>query len=257
MPTTIIGRPLAVEKAFFFFHRLFMTIYMMSSLNVLATLPPAVRERVPDSDICATTLALAQELPAPILNHSLRVYLLARWLAESEEDTVWTGPEKLPLLFASAICHDLGAGDSYNGAQRFEVEGADAAKTCLLTHGVTESESHQVWTAIAVHTSPGIAERIDPLARLIRIAVKMDFSRSFCAGMGGTEYAASIEEQLPRLDVERALGDAVVRQAAKIPDKVDSLTWPSSQKHPSASWPGILLRAHLENPDYDGINPAF
>ena len=229
----------------------------MSFLDVLATLPPAVRECVPNSETCATTLGLAQELPPPILNHSIRVYLLARWLAEKEGNTTWTSSAKLPLLFAAAVCHDLGAGDSYNGAQRFEVEGADAAKAQLLARGVPESESHQVWTAIAVHTSPGIAERIDPLSRLIRIAVKMDFSRSFCQEMGGTAYAASIEEQLPRLDVERALGDAVVKQAAKIPEKVDSLTWPNSQKHPSASWPGILLRAHLENPDHDGINPAF
>lgn len=89
------------------------------------------------------------------------------------------------------------------------------------------------------------------------MAVKADFSPAFAAELGLAEFAQDLETSLPRLDVERALADAVVKQAVKIPDHVDSLTWPNSQKHPSASWPGILLRAHLENPDYQGVNPAF
>lgn len=230
----------------------------MSSQNVLSSLPSFIQDRIPTDDVCKTALDLAYDaLATPILHHSIRVYLLARWLAEKEGDTTWTSQEKLPLLFTAAVCHDLGTGHLYNGKQRFEVEGADAAQAHLLSKGITSAESHQVWVAIAIHTSPGIAERIDPLSRLIRLAVKMDFSRSFAEDHGATAYANSIEECLPRLDVEKALGDAVVRQAGKIPAQVDARTWPNSEKHPSASWPGILLRAHLENPGYDGINPAF
>lgn len=230
----------------------------MSSKRLWSSFPPVIRDRIPSDEVCATALDLAHEaLTTPILHHSIRVYLLALWIAEKEGDTTWTSRERLPLLFTAAICHDLGTGDLYNGTQRFEVEGADAAKAHLLSKGVPPAESHQVWTAIAVHTSPGIAERIDPLSRLIRLAVKTDFSRSFAEKWGATVYARSIEEHLPRLDVERSLSDAVVRQARKIPDKINALTWHDSEKHPSSSWPGILLRAHLENPDYDGVNPAF
>ncbi|KFA72997.1 hypothetical protein S40288_03288 [Stachybotrys chartarum IBT 40288] len=184
-----------------------------------------VTDRIPVSVACTSALALVRNsVVPPILNHSLRVYLIAVWLAQREKSE-WAGGEKQDLLFVATVCHDLGAGDRYNGQQRFEVEGADAAKQHLISHGYSEADAHQVWTAIAVHTSPGIAEQI--------------------------------ELHLPRLGVERALGDAVVKQAVKIPDSVDSLTWPNSEKHPSASWPGILLRAHIENADYDGINPAF
>ncbi|KAL6865686.1 hypothetical protein ACO1O0_001781 [Amphichorda felina] len=220
-------------------------------------LPTYVLERVPEARVCSNALAIVQDaLPEPILNHSLRVFLIARWLADKEASE-WASPENLPLLFVSTVCHDLGASDLHNGRQRFEVEGADAAKTHLISHGVSPERSHQVWTAIAVHTSPGIAERIDPLSRLVRLAVKMDFSPSFRDEMGARDFCAEIQTHLPRLEIEKALGDAVVKQAAKIPDKVDSLTWPSTEKHPSSSWPGMLLRAHLENPGYDGINPAF
>ncbi|KFH45414.1 hypothetical protein ACRE_037510 [Hapsidospora chrysogenum ATCC 11550] len=220
-------------------------------------IPGYVLERIPQDAVCTSTLEMAQDaLSEPILNHSLRVFLIAKWLAE-RESSEWAKEDKLPLLFVATACHDFGASDLYNGKQRFEVEGADAAKAHLLSHGASPEESHQAWTAIALHTSPGIAERIDPLSRLVRLAVKSDFSPSFRAEVDTVNICAEIECHLPRLEVEKALGDAVVKQAAKIPDKVDSLTWPNTEKHPSAGWPGILLRAHLENPGYEGINPAF
>lgn len=227
------------------------------SSQFLSSLAPSIRDRIPDDEICTSALDLAHDaLETPILHHSLRVYLLARWLAE-DEGSPEGEPDRLRLLFTAAICHDLGTGHLYNGTQRFEVEGADAAAAHLRSRGVGEADSHRVWTAIAVHTSAGIAERIDPLSRLIRLAVMMDFSPSVAERLGATAYARDIEVHLPRLDVEKVLCDAVVGQADKIPVKVDRLTWPSSDKHPKASWPGILLRAHLENPDHDGVNPAF
>ncbi|KAK7433263.1 hypothetical protein QQZ08_000199 [Neonectria magnoliae] len=220
-------------------------------------LPQDVLDLIPEGEVSSKALALARDaLSEPIFNHSIRVFLLSKWVAK-KESSEWQEESRLPLLFVAAVCHDIGASDLYNGEQRFEVEGADAAKAHLLAHGIPESDSHEVWTAIALHSSAGIAERISSLSRIIRFAVKSDFSPAYCSQLGAAGCAAHIERLLPRLDVEKALGDAVVKQAAKIPEHVDSLTWPNSEKHPSASWPGILLRAHLENPGHEGINPAF
>ncbi|KAJ9654626.1 hypothetical protein H2198_006372 [Neophaeococcomyces mojaviensis] len=220
--------------------------------TILALLPGD-----PPDVSCKTALDVAaRALPEPIFNHSLRVYLLAKWLAV-KENSDWAREENLPLLFVACIAHDWGASDMYNGEQRFEVEGADAASSHLSSHGYPADECHKVWCAIALHTSPGIAERIDPFTRLVRMGVKMDFSPSIREANGAGSYAAEIEAFLPRLNIEKVLSDTVVKQAVKIPDKVDSMTWPDSQKHPKASWPGLLLRAHLENPGYDGVNPAF
>ncbi|KAL3451725.1 hypothetical protein BJX65DRAFT_268491 [Aspergillus insuetus] len=190
------------------------------------------------------------------LRPNFRVFLIARWLADTEESD-WASPSKSPYLFVAAILHDIGASDLYNGCQRFEVEGADVAKNHLLAHGVPPEDCHQVWVAIALHTSPGIAERISPLARLIRLAVKIDFRTTFRDEMNATDYSTEIEKCLPRLDTEKTLANAVVGQAQNIPAINDSLTWPNLEKHPSSSWPGVLLRAHIENQGYDGINPAF
>ncbi|KAH7121763.1 hypothetical protein B0J13DRAFT_567232 [Dactylonectria estremocensis] len=213
---------------------------------------------IPQTKVCSTALALARDvLPKPLFNHSLRVYFLAKFLAE-KENSKWAAHTKLPLLFVATACHDLGTSDLYNGKQRFEVEGADAAQQHLHSHGIPDADIHEVWVAIALHTSNGIAERISSLSRLVRLAVMCDFAPAeFRETLGVKAYAAHLEEVLPRLEVEQALGEAVLKQAVKIPDHIDSLTWPNSDKHPGASWPGILLRAHLENPTHEGINPAF
>lgn len=213
--------------------------------------------QVPADSFCKTSLKLASDiLPAAIFNHSLRVFLLAKWLAAKEESGLDQG-DSLPLLFAACICHDFGASDIYNGRQRFEIEGADAASQHLESHRVPADDRHKVWCAIALHTTAGIAERIDPFTRLVRVAVKLDFSTATRGSFGAEAYSKHLNTLLPRLNIEKVLGDAVVEQASKIPTNIDSLTWPDSEKHPKASWPGILLRAHLENPDYDGVNPAF
>ena len=227
------------------------------SSDILARLSPDLHAHVPPDASSQTALKLAANaLAEPIFNHSLRVYLLAKWLA-TKEGSGWADADKLPLLFAACICHDFGTSDHYNGHQRFEVEGADAASHHCANHGMSADDCHKVWCAIALHTSVGIAERIDPFTRLVRVAVKLDFSPALRVTHDAQTYAADTELALPRLNIEKVLAEAVVNQATKIPEKVDSMTWPDSEKHPKASWPGILLRAHLENPNYEGVNPAF
>lgn len=154
--------------------------------------------------------------------------------------------DHLARLFVACICHDFGACHHHDGEQRFEVEGADAASEFLRSNGVSEEQRHDVWVAIALHTSPGIAERIHPMARLVRMAILIDFRPAFRSQAGADELAVSVERDIPRLDIEKVLGDAVVEQAVRRPDKA-----------PPASWPGILLRSHRENPGWEGVNKAF
>ncbi|KAE8410918.1 hypothetical protein BDV36DRAFT_276284 [Aspergillus pseudocaelatus] len=198
---------------------------------------------MPKNDVCAGAFELAQSsLPEPILNHSLRVYCYAKWISEhctsSSIDT-----SKYDLLFVACIMHDIGCSDKFNGSERFEVEGADASVDYLRTHLVAEESTKQVWQAIALHTSPGIAERIDPFTRLVRLGVLTDFG-SYAEV--DREFREATERDLPRLGIEKVLGDTVVAQALDCPKKA-----------PAASWPGDLLRAKLESPAWDGVNKAF
>ena len=193
---------------------------------ILDNIPSDLLRQLPSQPSCIAALQVASEvLPLPIFNHSVRVFLLAKWLANRESSN-WAKEDKLPLLFMACMCHDFGASDVYNGTERFEVEGADAASDLCAKHNVSPDDCHKVWCAIALHTSPGIAERIDAFTRLVRVGVKLDFSLAVREQYGAQVYSAEIELHLPRLQIEKVLSDAVVKQAVKIPDRVDSTLWP-------------------------------
>lgn len=199
------------------------------------------------NEICVAAWNLAcANLEPSILNHSARVFLHAQRLADrAMGQSSWTSKERIHLLFTACILHDIGTCHRFDGPQRFEVEGADAATQLLEEHGVSKADAHDVWAAIALHTSAGIAERIGELPCLIRKAVLIDFGKSD-ADTDVAEAKKLFEQRWPRFDVEKRLGDAVVAQAFRHPEKA-----------PPASWPGILYRSAQENLSWNGINKAF
>lgn len=222
----------------------------LDSTEKVTNLPPRtdanarVPRCIPSDPIAQGAYHLARNfLPPSILNHSIRVFLSAEWLAQREKSP-WATSERLPLLAVACLLHDIGCASQFDGTERFEVEGADAAANHLRQYDVAPEDIHEVWQAIALHSSPGIAERISVCARLVRQAVLLDFGSRL--DQEQLAFRDSIEDEFPRLDVEKVLGDVVVEQALRQPSKA-----------PPASWPGILLRAKKENPEWMGVNKAF
>ncbi|KAF3043964.1 hypothetical protein E8E12_002091 [Didymella heteroderae] len=176
----------------------------------------------------------------------MRVYLYAKALAQHTESIYATDPAKLDLLFTACLFHDIGTTDEYDGPQRFEVEGGDAAVTHLDRFGISVADKHDVWTAIACHTSPQIAERIGELSRLVRLAVINDFKRESSALDVLLPLREEMEKKLGRAEIEKVLGDAIVEQATRRPEKA-----------PMVSWPGVMYKAHLSEPEWSGVNKMF
>ncbi|KXT11394.1 hypothetical protein AC579_220 [Pseudocercospora musae] len=190
-----------------------------------------------------------QELHPSILKHSLRTYLYASKVASQESLPHSRDAHLRTLLFIVCIFHDIGTSETYNtGPVRFEIEGADAAVKFLIQYPeeFSEADKQDVWTAIAVHDAPQIAERISPLARLVRLGVLIDFKRGDGLEMVSPCHVDETERLLPRHNIEKYLGDAIVAQAVRCPEKA-----------PRACWPGGLYRAHLEDPGREGVNKAF
>lgn len=154
-----------------------------------------------------------------VFNHSIRTYLFARLVAARLALAAGQDYED-DLLFAACAMHDLGVAPDGPHTQRFEVEGADRAAEFLVEHGRSEADADEVWQAIALHTSSGIAERRGTLCVLVREGVALDFG----GPMGNTyadalsdAQAAAVHAAYPRLEMIRSLTDAIVAQAAKNP----------------------------------------
>ena len=85
----------------------------------------------------------------------------------------------------------------------------------------------------------------------MRLGVTIDFKRPAAMGFTTDAEVIGIEKQFPRGEIEKVLGDAVVNQAVDRPDVERAV------KAPGPSWPGILVKSRLENPEWEGVNKAF
>ena len=126
---------------------------------------------IPDSKLAREITELVRDTETALLfNHSSRVYY---WGA-------LTGKRRglhvdAELLYAGAMFHDMGLTPQYASAdERFEVDSANTARDFLRRHGIDAQDIQTVWTAIALHTTPGIPQYMHPVIALVTAGVEMD-----------------------------------------------------------------------------------
>jgi hypothetical protein len=126
---------------------------------------------IPDSRLVSEATELVREAAPPLLfDHSRRVYLFG--MLQGQRRGLEPDPE---LLYVGAMFHDLGLTDKYRTKnQRFEVDGADEARRFLASYGIAAESLRRVWTSIALHTTPGIPEHMEPEVALVTAGVETD-----------------------------------------------------------------------------------
>jgi hypothetical protein len=145
---------------------------------------------IPDSKLAQEATELVRDTESPLLfNHSTRVYHFGA-LAGKRRGLKFD-PE---LLYMGAMFHDMGLTPRYSSkADRFEVDGANTARTFLCQHGMSEHDIDIVWTAIALHTTPGIPQYMHPVVALVTAGVEMDV-----LGIGYPDFADTDREAVVR-----------------------------------------------------------
>src|SRR6266403_165978 len=145
---------------------------------------------IPDSKLAREVTELVRDTESPLLfHHSSRVYY---WGAlTGKRRGLRFDPE---LLYAGAMFHDMGLTPAHASAyERFEVDGANAARGFLRSHGIAERDIETVWTAIALHTTPGIPPHMHPVIALVTAGVEMDV-----LGLAYSEYSDAEREAVVR-----------------------------------------------------------
>jgi hypothetical protein len=137
---------------------------------------------IPDSALAREITEFIREAEDDLLfDHSRRVFLFGALQGRRRG----LRPD-LELLYAAAMFHDLGLTEGYrSSALRFEVDGANAAREFLVQRGVGEAAATKVWLAIALHTTPGVPEFLDPEVALVTAGVETDV-----VGIGLDDLAA-------------------------------------------------------------------
>src|SRR5580693_6955391 len=126
---------------------------------------------IPDSKLAREVTELVKDTESPLLfHHSSRVYY---WGALTGKR--WGLRFDPELLYAGAMFHDMGLTPQYSSEhERFEVDGANAARDFLRSRGISRTDVDTVWTAIALHTTPGIPQHMHPVIALVTAGVEMD-----------------------------------------------------------------------------------
>jgi HD superfamily phosphodiesterase len=126
---------------------------------------------VPDSQLAREVTEFVRDTESELLfNHSSRVYYFGALAGQHRGLKFNT-----ELLYTGAMFHDIGLVPEYSSPnERFEVDGANAARDFLRGHGISEQDIQTVWTAIALHTTPGIPSHMHPVIALVTAGVEMD-----------------------------------------------------------------------------------
>src|SRR5215471_60195 len=144
--------------------------------------------KIPDSKIAREAAELVRQHESELLfNHSVRVFVFGAM--KGVRQNLKFDSE---LLYVASLFHDLGLVDHYHTAtKRFEVDGADAAREFLRSHGIAEPKADLVWEAIALHTTPGIPQYMRPEIALTNAGVLVDV-----VGIGFDEYTPQQRDQV-------------------------------------------------------------
>jgi len=166
----------------------------------------------PDSELTRKATALVDRIHTPaIRNHLHRTWWFADFLGKKRGLKY----DREVVYFAS-LMHDLGFTKEYCADQRFEVDGADAAKKFLVEHGYSQAKAELVWDGIALHSSGGIADRKAPEIALIYFGAHVDVF-----GLNIQEISpALIDDTLalyPRLGMKAAFQEALAEVVRKKP----------------------------------------
>jgi hypothetical protein len=114
--------------------------------------------------------------------------------------------------------HDLGLTDTYRTpTQRFEVDGADEARRFLASHDLPHDAQRRVWTAIALHTTPGVPEFMEPEIALVTAGVETDVLGIGYRDLDATDVKA-VTDAHPRPDFKRRILAAFTNGFKSRPD---------------------------------------
>ena len=156
---------------------------------------------IPDTPLTREITEYIRDIEDDLLfNHSRRVFLFGALQGHRRG----LQPD-LELLYTGAMFHDIGLTEGYRTSMlRFEVDGANAARDFLLERGFDEAIARKVWLSIALHTTPGVPEFLDPEIALVTAGVETDV-----LGIGRNDLSAEAIEAVtaahPRPDFKNRI----------------------------------------------------
>lgn len=155
---------------------------------------------VPDTPLVDQAIEYARRECEPYLfNHVMRSWLFAARLGQLQ--TIEHDPE---VVAVGTLLHDITLNDRFSGPRRFEVEGADLARSFAETIGFDRRRAQLVWDSVALNSTPSIGLYKEAEVALCTAGV--------CLDVVGLQYTlileserAAIVREFPRLGMKQRM----------------------------------------------------
>jgi hypothetical protein len=194
---------------------------------------------IPDSTIAREATELVRDVSTLLLfDHSRRVFL---WGSLYGEQLLLDYDAE--LFYVAAMFHDLGLVEGHRSDhERFEIDGANAARAFLERHGVGEERVTTAWDAIALHTTPEIPRYKQPEVRLVNWGVEYDIPGRHFDELTAEQREAVIAAH-PRPGFKEGIIEAL---AAGVRDKPETAYLPWQVDVLEATTPGYVRAGFCE-----------
>ena len=161
---------------------------------------------VPDTPLISRAIELAREQSEPYLfNHVMRSWLFAAILGQRKQIA-----HDAEVVAVTTILHDIGLAEAFNGPLRFEVEGANAARSFARNEGMEDRRAQLIWDGVALNSTVSIALYKEAEVALATMGIGLDWGGFGYEALTAAEVAA-IVEAFPRLGMKERFTKAVCR----------------------------------------------
>jgi hypothetical protein len=159
-----------------------------------------------DTPLVTRAMDYARTHSEPFLfNHAVRSWLFAVRLGQLQGIA-----HDAEVVAVGSLLHDLGLTNSFGGTKRFEIEGADAARTFARDQGVDDRRLQLIWDSVALNSTPSIGLHKEAEVALCTAGIGLDY--------GGPQYDQIAPDEMnnilaafPRLDMKRSFTDSICR----------------------------------------------
>jgi hypothetical protein len=168
---------------------------------------------VADTPLITAAIEYAERLSESYLfNHAMRSWLFAEAIGRIKGI-----PFDHEIVAIGTILHDIGLTASVSGANRFEVNGANAALSFIKGKGLSDRRAQLIWDLVALNSTPSLALHKEPEVAVGTLGIGLDYG-----GFGVEALAAHdverIVEAFPRLRMKQQFAETCCRLVTARPE---------------------------------------
>ena len=169
--------------------------------------------RVPDSPLIRDVLEYAQRIYDPYLfNHAMRSWLFAAKIGQSKGIDC-----DLEVVAVGTILHDIGLSAAVSGPNRFEVNGAAAARSFVEERGISNRRAQLVWDLVALNSTPSLALHKEAEVALGTMGIGLDYGGFFFELISSADMT-EVLRSFPRLKMKTEFTQTCCRLVAAKPE---------------------------------------